>query len=271
MLLYLIPAIIIFCSLVVIGLIAIRKFPQLTSLNLQKIPHHREASRKEKLLERRLRRRSQEFFLWSKAVAGKSWSVGVKPGYQLYNYLVKLERRYHREAQQQKKQTLQPEEIKQKIKTLYHEAEAQVAAGNYLEAEKNYIAAIALDNRDIESYYRLAEIYRQLKDFEHAKESLEFALRLNNQAANCYYELGLIKLVMGLEAEAKTQFEQAVKYDKNNPKYLDNLLELSLKLKDRFLSWTTYNHLKEVNPDNQKLQDFALKLGELDQSEVQPK
>ncbi len=157
------------------------------------------------------------------------------------------------------------EEIQQKVEKLWAEAESLEEAGSLNEAEQKYIAAVSLDPQGIENYFRLGQIYVKLKDYEHAKESLEFALKLNNEAANCHYELALVKKETDDKSGSLQDLQQAVKYDKNNPKYLDTLLAEAIEVKDKFLAWSTYNRLKEVNPENEKLKEYLAKLEILEQ------
>lgn len=264
MLFYLLIILIIITCLIVIGYIFYRKFPQLRTLEIKDIPEEQAQDKKADIIEGRLRRRAknaldklQKAYRWLRLKV-------TKPFWSLYYSLLKLEKRYQQQSLRQKKEQLRPSEIQQKIEALWAEAEGLEKQEDWSEAEKKYIAAISLDSQEIENYYRLAKVYVQLKDYEHAKECLTFALKLNNEAANCYYDLALIEKELGNLQLALENLQQAVKNDKNNPKYLNSLLELAIEEKDKFLAWSTYNRLKEANPENQKLNEYLEQLEELE-------
>jgi len=42
----------------------------------------------------------------------------------------------------------------------------------------------------------------------------------------------------------------------NNPKYLDKIIELAIKVEDVGLAKKTYRHLKKINPENSKVKEY---------------
>lgn len=264
MLFYLIPIIIIIGCLVLVALISGRKFRRIKVLDIKSIPQEQTEEKKAAIFESRLRRRAKA--LSEKLISNYHWLKPklTKPFWLLYRCLLRLEKKYRQQSLSQQKEKLKPEEIQQKIEVLWAEASELEKTEQWSEAEKKYIAAISLDPQEIGNYFRLAKVYFQLKDYKHVKECLEFALKLNNEAANCYYDLALTEKELGNPQLALSHLQQAVKFDKNNPKYLDTLLEFALAEKDKFLAWSTYNRLKVVNPENQKLEGFLDQLEELE-------
>ena len=54
--------------------------------------------------------------------------------------------------------------------------------------------------------------------------------------------------------------KEAVTIESGNPKYLDRLIELSIILKDKNLAETSLSKLKEINPENKKINEYKDKI-----------
>ena len=78
-------------------------------------------------------------------------------------------------------------------------------------------------------------------------------LDVDHKISVYYEELGQVYEVMGKDHKALDAYLKATSIDPNNPKYLDKLLEISLKIKDRDLAKDALNNLRKINPDNAKL------------------
>ena len=59
-------------------------------------------------------------------------------------------------------------------------------------------------------------------------------------------------------------FARAVQLEPGNPKYLDQLLEMSIIAGDSELARETYDRLRLANPDNQKLAEFKQRVEEIE-------
>ena len=62
-----------------------------------------------------------------------------------------------------------------------------------------------------------------------------------------------IFLIKGDNDNALTMIQNALTLAPKNPKYLDFLIELSILINNKYLAEITWDKLKEVNPENQKL------------------
>ncbi len=86
---------------------------------------------------------------------------------------------------------------------------------------------------------------------------------VSTDIAYYYYSLGQVNHALEDFDTALINFKDAVQLEENNPKYLDMLIEISLIVRNRLLALDTLKKLKEVNPDNQKLEEFEVKIREM--------
>jgi len=152
------------------------------------------------------------------------------------------------------------ESNRQKVNKLFVEAELAFKAEDWSEAEKKYLEIISLDMKNIEAYEKLGWTYFEIKDYEHAKETFEFIKKLNSKNDEIYFGLGEVYSVMDRKEEALLNFKEAVMLSPNSPKNLDALLNLAIEMKDKFLAESTFDKFKQVNPENQKLDELKGKV-----------
>ncbi|MEK7497091.1 MAG: tetratricopeptide repeat protein [Patescibacteria group bacterium] len=160
--------------------------------------------------------------------------------------------------------------------------------GNYESSEQYLLDAIAKEPGRLEFYQSLAEVYLAKRDFEPAREVLEYLITKGDNTA--YLNLARANLGQGLLNEARAAFEQSLEFnnsleirlelahvledlgdsegalvqvsaalqlESNNPKVLDFFIELSIVNGRLIEASEALNRLKTTNPDNQKIADFA--------------
>ncbi len=146
-------------------------------------------------------------------------------------------------------------------------------------AEKKLIEMISVDPKNVDFYVYLGEIYMRMKDYEHAHETFDFAITLtknriqssevingtqNAELAAHYINDGLALRGANRLSEALIMMEKACQLESNNPRNLDILLETSIIAGDKLLAWESFDRLKQVNPDNNKLPLFEEQIKELE-------
>ena len=146
--------------------------------------------------------------------------------------------------------------MRQKISALLYQAEELIKENRLVEAEKKYIEAIAFDKQDIEIYRGLAQLYILKKDYANARETLEFIRQINPNDQTVWRDMGQVCSLLNDDQQAVKCYKKAVDISPNNPKNLDILIEMSIKAKDRYLAESTLHKLREVNPENQKLEEY---------------
>ena len=168
----------------------------------------------------------------------------------IYSKLFELKDKYKSEK------ILPKEEAVKKVDELMAESDELIKDGNLEEAEKKLIEIIDLDNKNIEAFQTLGELYFERKNFEEAKQTLEHVIKLEEgDNGEIYYDLSLVnKESEDIEAAMKN-IKEALKIEPNNPRYLDTLFDISIINKDKITALDAYKKLKEVNPENQKLDE----------------
>lgn len=131
---------------------------------------------------------------------------------------------------------------------------------NYEQAKETLEYALKLSENDDFLYSQLAKISFVRGDLKQAEQNYLRSIDLNNQNSANYFDLGWIYLQLEDLPRALDVAKKAVKLEENNPKYLDFLLETSLLIKDKVLAQETWNKLKTVNPENNKLAEFKEKI-----------
>jgi tetratricopeptide (TPR) repeat protein len=126
-----------------------------------------------------------------------------------------------------------------------------------LEAETMLHKAVALDSKNVESYFVLGKLYTRSKDYARAIDAYQKAVGLDPDLADALFNLGFIYASTGMYEDAEKMFAQAVR---THPPYLDkalfNLAMVQQKLGKKEESRTNLEKAVAVKPDNQKAQTF---------------
>jgi tetratricopeptide (TPR) repeat protein len=294
-------------ALIILIVIVVRKFPKLASIDTTTIPAEQHSDLKSKLIEDRFKRKLATA---ATAVGTTMKPVGRSLGMFLksrYQRLLDLEKRYRNRIKPTA--DLSPEEQAEKtgkIEQLLAEAKSLTTAGELSNAEQKTIEAISIDPRSAAAYRVLASIYLEQKDYEHARETLMFLIdRLKVEDDELYAELGLVATGEGKYDEAKMDLEKSivingqdaqhyidlskvqlalgdslaafescrktVELEPNNPKFLDALVEASIVAGKHEWAVETLEKLRTVNPENQKLAEFASRINALSPSKAKRK
>ncbi|OGH72306.1 MAG: hypothetical protein A2921_02530 [Candidatus Magasanikbacteria bacterium RIFCSPLOWO2_01_FULL_43_20b] len=282
------PFILILLSLAVIIFVIIRKFPQLSLLDVESIPEVKMDRKKEEILRKKVEEKMAGF--------GKRQEKFWRPLFQKLRELQLVFRKYVGRVQKivldserkLKKRRTTTAEAKAGAVTLLKEAEVAVEQKDWELAEKKYIEAIRLDPKSQDAYFGLGNAYLEKSELEDAEEAFTYLTRLNPQhdgglvklaeiaeergnieKAIEYYEKSLMvedskatrfikiaELMLSIDKfdTAQEAVKQAVELEPQNPKYLDMLVEVSIKCGDKQTAEDAFQRLRMVNPENQKLE-----------------
>jgi tetratricopeptide (TPR) repeat protein len=278
-------------SLAVIASIVGRKFPALASLDLSTIVKEKEARFKEQIVSQRLKRtimlRWNKFGGWLKPV------MGAIANFSRMLYAKALELRDKQRAEKH----VSPEELEKQVERLVDDAESLSRQDDFEVAEKKLIEAIGLDSKNIEAFRALAHLYFEKRDYEEARQTFEHVLklhendedayeglatidresgnypnakaeyqellRLNNLKSETYFNLALVSEAMKEYHESLNNIKKALALEGNNPRYLDLWLRISIIIKDKVNAYDAYTRMKEVNPENGKLEELKAQIDEL--------
>lgn len=279
MLWFIITIVVVVFGLAYLGWVVFRHLPDLKSIDVSSIPQEKTARVKEKIVNEKIKRH--------KIVAKEKFSQFLTPKKEYFsrqlekikNRAVELEAKYHPKFKNAGQQTV-PE--------IFSAAEEMLANGDYGLAEKKLIEVISRDRKNVAAYEMLGDIYFELKSYDQAAEiylhliklassrstaaknlsaisrrddpagEIEFlsSLDVNPRLAVYYANLGEAYQLMDKLDWALDCLLKANSVDSNNPKYLDKLIGLSVAMKDKGLARKTLNHLKKINPENAKIEEW---------------
>lgn len=249
-----IPLAIIIIALAVIVMIFLRKLPVVAMVDVENLPEEQQDRVKRSLVEQRLSRRMRlvsgllgRLFLPVKKLVSNLWQL-------ITSKIQNIERRLKEEQRRERKES--PSEVISEIDRLIQDGEKLLKQHKYAEAEARFIEVVGMDPKNVSVYKRLAEIYEEQKDWEHALETWEFINKLEPDSADTCVRVGSICRAMGEHRQAVDWLFRAVHLESKNPRLLDLLIEESILAGNKKLAEETFEQLKEVNPENQKLAEL---------------
>ncbi len=236
--------------------IAKQKAPQLSIVDPMSSKEARTRETKNALLEERMMRQVEEkgknFWKSSVLPIVKSVQDGFR---RLAGKLTALERRY---VERQKTGKTDAAELHR----MTDEAKKSIALGKYEAAEQELVEILSHDPKNVEAYEALGRMYLSRGQHAEAKEALEFLVKLAPRDASVLAALGE---VFDAEGDMKTAYgfyEKAKTISPNNPKYLDFFITAALEIGEIIEAQKSLDHLREVNPENQKIGEFEEMIAE---------
>ncbi|MDO8571448.1 MAG: hypothetical protein Q7R79_02115 [bacterium] len=261
-------------SLAIIIKIIAGRWSALVALDVDMLPSERDARTKKKIVSERLRRH----MISLKLKIGMASSPMVEALGKKFDFLI-MRVQNLQEARYQKKITqAQTKAISNDltpVEKLLTEADDYYEKGELEKAERRYIDAIAIDVKNLKPYKGLAALYLAEREWDQAREVLEYlCVQLRELIATPTEDSGeqasfSVRLAENLEQlaqtylhldrhdDARSSLESALDLQPQNPKFLDATLELYIILGKQKEARGVLKRLKEANPDNQKLEDFA--------------
>ncbi len=292
-------AIILFC-LFVMGFVAVPKISRLANLDVNNLPEEMEQKKKKEIIFKRLEIKGQELgkkIIKRLSFLQKFW-LFIQSKFRVLVF--RIEKLWHHEETIRKKlmeKEMTSEEKGNKLNALIKEAKSFYAVQNYDKAEELYIAALRLNPKAVVVYRGLGDTYLAKKAYNEAAETYEFLLGLNKNDDNVLIKLGEIKEIQNKLDEAINYYQQAAVIgdslsprffhlaelllkvnqplvakeavkeacilEPRNPKYLDLLIEIAIICGDKILAEKSFEELRLVNPDNNKLVDFKEQINKL--------
>ena len=278
-------------SFMVIATIILRRFSQLSLLDVENIPQVKEGKKKEEFLKKKIEKKVTEMQKNRKA----QW----KPILQQFKniqlafrrYVGKVERMLVREKLRGRQVGVvanTPQvDVETTVRGLLNDAVFSLQEGDVEAAEKKYIAAIRIAPKEKDAYLGLGDVYRKQGQIEEAKETYRFVIQLDPSGDQAHVRLAELAEEIGNTEEAVQEYEQAVLLNDNissrfsklaellaslgqydtareailqavelepeNPKYLDMATEISILSGNKLAAEGVYQRLRMVNPENQKL------------------
>ncbi len=291
---------IIFIILLILSLgfliwLLLKKMPNLVNINVSNLPEYKTKQKKQDILKTRLQRDLGKVFASVKTLSLPAKEKVFDFFKDNYSKLKELEKDLRRKSQQQLTSSLDKSQAVDKLLT---EAKQLFNDEKYQEAESVLLDALQIDQYSIEVYKLLADVYWEEKEYEQAKDTLQYLLKLtHNEDAGVFSSLASIAKERGNLKQAEDDYLKSISLVEdnylnylnlaqvylelddnhkaletakhslilapNNPKVLDFLIELSIIMRDKELAKEYLERLNSVNPDNQKISVFAEQIEEI--------
>ncbi|HAZ28950.1 MAG TPA: hypothetical protein DCY48_04230 [Candidatus Magasanikbacteria bacterium] len=282
------PFFLILLSLATIIVIVIRKFPRISLLDVDNLPEVKLERKKDEFWKKRVEEKAK--------VSQKELSARLRPFFQrlkdiqlqFRQYVGKVERLLMQEKIRRFSGTGTKDKTQaEDIRTFLQEGQFALANGSYEDAEEKFLSVIRLDQKNVDAYRGLGDVYYKLKKFDEAEETFQFLIQLDPEEDQTFVRLGELKEEEGNVVQAIEYYQQAILLNPNissrfarladvlreagqqesalaaiqeavelepqNPKYLDNLTEVSILAGDKKLAEQALQQLRMVNPENQKI------------------
>lgn len=241
-----ITVLLILIALSAIGVIVVRKLPQLSSLHIKQTPQEKIKHLKQHIVVSRMIRKMHE--LQKKIIAPENWQRMLYVVKDAYSKLKVLEDKYKVHTSEGKVKLL----LKRGTDNLVDDPEI---------SEQCFLDVITLDAHNLQAYEGLSRIYLAKESFHEAGEILAFLVKLNPASAGRYlFDLAAALKESGDLKMAWQYAVQAVTFEPANPKYLDFSVVLAILGGHRKEGEQYLKRLNEVNPDNAKVVEFQEKL-----------
>ncbi len=261
-------------SIAVIIVIVVRKFPKISSLRVEELQKERDSLAKKQVIKNRLKRIYHEH----KKEARERVSPYVEKVFKGFVGARDKVKRFSLEMEKKRKKDLSSA-------SSYEEEleKSQLELGwqyfnekKYTESEEYFIAYLSKDATSLEAYEGLANVYIETKDYSKAKQTLIYLLKLANtmknkdkhsissgQLANYHFLFGVVCEAEGNRQYALEYYNKAHASDPKNPRYLDQLIGMSIEDKDVKKARDYLVELKMVNPGNKKIVEFEERIDQI--------
>ncbi len=288
-------------AMLVIAALVVRHFGELVAFDASSVPQIQEKTTKQALVHARIQRNIKKAGLQVRerlAPVASGWESFQKWFRNLANSIADQYRHLEWKQKWQEWKSRSRHERRAHLLKLLEEGDEHRRAGRYAEAEKNYIEIISLDPKNVSAYIGLGKAYfnqDKWKETEevarHVVESLDSiaelawaflgrslkaqgkwadaaaafkqAIKVNPKMAKRWIDLGDCYREMGGVAEAIVAFRKAAEIEPNNPRVLDQLIEISIISGDKRLAREAFLQLQSANPENQKLVEWEARIREM--------
>lgn len=248
-----------------LGWIFLRKLPQIRMVDPSTSRESRSRALKYEIMRQRVERGTgKQMEKVHKGVIepiGKGMQGLVR---SIAGKLTAVERSY----QERRKQSGESNVTKDQLDKLVEEGKKLMDEELWDRAEKKFIEVISNDPKHVDAYEYLGRLYQYRKDYKLAKQTFLFLKKLVPRDASVIASLGEVERKLENGPRALKYFQQAVKLSPKNPKYLDFLATAAIEEKDVAEARSAVDALKQVNPENKKIEEFERQATELQKSLV---
>ena len=251
---WIIPTIFLLLGLASLTILLASKISRLRVISVESIPKERVRKVKEQIILQKMQRVGKDrfrgislLFLLVGRTVTRTGRRAVQKLYSIEQYYQKLKRSSSEGQHAYDQET---------INRLVREAEGLIEKDETIPAEKIFIDIISHNPKSVDAYEGLGNLYLSNDQYEQARETLQFALRISPADASILVSLAELEMKLDNAKAAVAHLRKAIQKRAKNPKYLDFYIEASLKAGSLKDAQEGIRMLKSVNPENQKISEF---------------
>lgn len=254
-----------------------RRLTLLGSIDITALPFERDAAVKERIMTQRIKRKFSSMMRFLGIVLQPLFFVFTairRAGSRLYVWFLAA-RAAHRKSMVVGGAFAESD---QSSSTVLARAERAFLDKRNDEAEQAYISLLAKDPKSLDAYRGLTALYSSQKEWEKAAQTGMCMCALLDKArkqdeahdtggdteyAECAFQTSQFFLEAERLEKALSILKKALAVQANNPRYVDALVVLFIALGKRLKAEEALDHLRSVNPENKKIEEFEQKIQEL--------
>ena len=265
-----VSVLLIILSLIPIGIILGKHLHILASIDVESIPAEKEARVKDRLILERFMRRYASVKLFVTIISAplmRLFGIVQQRVRRFHTGLLEMREKHRRSSVVGGTLATPEEDQNKKISEMLQRARTDLAEEKFDTAERTFIDILSLNEKMLEPFTGLAEIYNKQREWEQARDVLLCACKLlkergheachegvyeNEQLhyAEILYDLSDVYQKLDQLSKALKCMKEAVELQKNNPKFLHALVLIHIALGERIKAEKILSLLLKANPEN---------------------
>lgn len=246
---------IVLLSLTALILTVARHWKEIRLLDPDSIKEERQRQKREQIIEQRFNRLKSDKLAPFKTIAQRGIVNGKKAFHGAYIKLIKLDRFY--------KQAKSPfaniaPSTKDRIRSLLDEARSLARDLKWADAERRFLEILTLDERNLDAYKGLANIYLKQKLYPQATETFEFLTKIKKADASCYEGLGEIAEAQKDLVKAEQMYLKALELQPRLAHRHAVLAEFYLEKDEAGKAWPLAKRASDLEPKSAKYLELSI-------------
>jgi tetratricopeptide (TPR) repeat protein len=233
----------------------LRHWKEIQLLNPDSIKEERVRQKRDEIIRKRFERVKSGAVSPLRTMAQRGILSGKKAFHGAYIKLIRLDRFY--------KQAKAPfasmaPSVKEKVRLLLDEARSLARDLKWADAERRYLEALSMDERNLDAYKGLAQIYLKQRLYPQARETFEFLIKSKQADASCYAGMGEVLEAEGNTAKAEQMYLKAIELQPRLAHWSAQLAQFYLDQDEPDKAWPFVQRAAELEKKSVKYLELSL-------------
>jgi tetratricopeptide (TPR) repeat protein len=255
MVLSIIAGIIALAAVAAMGFLVAKHWKELRLLDPMSMKEEQVKKQREDMILRRFERLSSDRLEGAKRFGRQFGRKATQSYRRLYRKLKRFEHAYKRTS---KPLAAMGPSTKERVKNLLGEARAFSRDLKWADAERRYLEILSLDERNVDAFRGLGQIYLKQKLYPQAKETFEFLQKIGKADDAVFAGLAEIALADGNLALAERMRMKAVDESPKQSHRYAELAEFYVDQDDAEKAWPHAKRASDLEPGSAKYLELSL-------------